>query len=120
MIELQQAIDSHIAFKKAYDECINAQNIDDLSIFGKYNDELNSFGNWLQSKEADYGDLSQLKMLHKHFHYFAFKYTDYLKKGMHNEAEMIQLALDNSSNKILVALTKIKDELENDNDVIES
>jgi len=119
MLELQQAIDSHIAFKKAYDECINAQNIDDLSVFGKFNEELNSFGKWLQSKEADYGDLSQLKMLHKHFHYFAFKYTDYLKRGMYDEAEMIQLALDNSSNKILAALEKIKNELEKHNDAIE-
>jgi hypothetical protein len=111
MYEIQKAIDTHIAFKKAFDDCINAQNFSDLSNFENLNEELSAFGKWLETKEADYGDISQLKMFHKHFHFFAFKYTEYLKNKKFNESEMLQLALDSSSNKVLRSLEELKSRL---------
>ncbi len=112
MLQIQTAIDSHIAFKKSFDSSINAQNVFDLSIFEKLNDELLAFGGWIESTEAEIGDLNQLKMLHKHFHYFAAKYTEYLVSERYVEAEMLQLALDSASDKVLRSLVNLKAKIE--------
>ncbi len=105
---LQKSIHSLIAFKKAFDDSINYSYSADLSNFDKLYHDLHEFEDWLENSTAHYGDLSELKMYQQHFHYFVFKYAEYITQQKINESEMLRLALDKSYTKLLHALEMIK------------